>query len=95
MVNPAQLMKLMGMKKKFSDTHPKFAAFWNDMLAGGVEAGTILEITVTRPGKEPVTANMKVQPSDLEMIQDLKNMGKKKQNSVVTTLSLRYNEDAD
>ena len=46
------------------------------MLAGGVEAGTILEITVTRPGKEPVTANMKVQPSDLEMIQDLKNMGK-------------------
>ena len=76
MVNPAQLMKLMGMKKKFSDTHPKFAAFWNDMLAGGVEAGTILEITVTRPGKEPVTANMKVQPSDLEMIPDLKNMGK-------------------
>ena len=76
MVNPAQLMKLMGMKKKFSDTHPKFAAFWNDMLAGGVEAGTILEITVTRPGKEPVTANMKVQPSDLEMLRDLKNMGK-------------------
>lgn len=35
-----------------------------------------MEITVTRPGEEPVTANIKVQQSDLELLAELKELAK-------------------
>ena len=35
-----------------------------------------MEITVTRPGEEPVTANIKIQQADLELLAQLKEMGK-------------------
>ncbi len=76
MINPASVMKLMNMKRQFAETHPKFAAFLNVMMAEGIEEGTILEVTVTKPGREPVTSNLKVRPSDLEMIEELKHMGR-------------------
>jgi hypothetical protein len=39
-----------------------------------VEEGSVIEITVTRPDGTPVTANMKVQQSDIELIRQLKEM---------------------
>ena len=50
MLNPASVMKLMNAKKKFSDNHPKFVAFLNMIFSKGITEGTIIEITVTRPG---------------------------------------------
>lgn len=74
MVNPASIMKLMGAKNKFSQTHPKFAAFFQAVIAQGIEEGTVVEITVTRPDGTSLTGNMKVQQSDLELMQELKNL---------------------
>lgn len=76
MMNPASLMKIMSAKNKFTANHPKFVAFLSAVFAGGVEEGTIMELTVTKPGQAPVTTNIKVQKSDLELLQELKELGK-------------------
>ena len=48
-------------------------SFIKDMAARGIKEGAVIEITVTEPGEEPVTTNMKVLQSDLELIQSLKD----------------------
>ncbi len=76
MINPASLMKIMNAKNKFTENHPKFVAFLNAVFANGVEAGTVIEMTVTKPGEAPVTTNIKVQQSDLELLAQLKELAK-------------------
>lgn len=73
-MNPASIMALMSAKNKFTNNHPKFVAFLQNVFSRGVEEGTIIEMTVTRPGEAPVTANIKVQQSDLELLRELKNL---------------------
>lgn len=73
-MNPMALMKLMQMKNKFSADHPKFVAFLKMLFSRPIEEGTVLEVTIIRPGEAPVTANMKVNQSDLEMFEELKNL---------------------
>lgn len=69
-------MKIMNAKNKFTENHPKFVAFLNAVFANGVEAGTVIEMTVTKPGEAPVTTNIKVQQSDLELLAQLKELAK-------------------
>ena len=75
-MNPASIMKLMKAKNQFTNNHPKFVAFLNMIFSRGITEGTIIEITVTRPGEEPITSNMKVQPSDIELMEELKTIAK-------------------
>ena len=65
-------MKVMKAKNQFVSNHPKFAAFFRNVLTGGVQEGTIIEITVTRPGEEPMTTNMKVQQYDIDLFKNQK-----------------------
>ena len=74
MPNPQDLFKLMGMKNQFESNHPKMVSFFRDMAARGIQEGSVIEITVTDAEGNPITASMKVQASDLEMIEALKNM---------------------
>jgi len=73
-MNPASIMKLMNAKNKFTANHPKFVSFLSAVFSTEIEAGTIIEITVTKPGQNPVTSNIKVQQSDVDLFQELKNM---------------------
>lgn len=73
-MNPSAIMKIMNAKNKFVSNHPKFSAFLSMIYSRGIEAGTVIEVTVTRPGEEPVTSNIRVQESDLELIQSLQNL---------------------
>jgi hypothetical protein len=73
-LNPLQLMKLFGMNKKFQKNHPKVHAFFRTHFAGGLTEGTVLEISVTKPGEETVSTNMRVLKSDLDLIEELKKM---------------------
>ena len=59
-MNPAAMMKLMNAKNKFTANHPKFAAFLKAVFSRGIEEGTVIEITVQRPGEAPITSNIKV-----------------------------------
>lgn len=74
MFDPSSLMKLMNAKNQFTANHPKFAAFLGRVFSRGLEAGTIIEITVKRPDEEPITANMRLQQSDLELFEGLKDL---------------------
>lgn len=76
MMNPADMMKIMSAKNKFDANHPKFSAFLRAVFSRPIEEGTIIEITVTRPGEEAITTNLKVQQSDLELVQELQNIGR-------------------
>ncbi len=69
-------MKLMNAKNKFTDNHPKFVAFLSAMFKTGIPEDTIIEITVTKPGQQPVTTNIKVKKEDLELMDSLKDMMK-------------------
>lgn len=69
-------MKIMNAKNKFVENHPKFTAFLSAVYSRGIDAGTIIEITVTKPGTEPITSNIRVQESDLELLRGLQNLGK-------------------
>ncbi len=76
MINPSNIMKIMNAKNKFSANHPKFVAFLSAVFSREMEEGTIIEITLTRPGEEPLTTNMKVQQSDLELMRELQEMAR-------------------
>ena len=73
-MNPQNAIKLMGAINTFRSTHPKFASFIGHFLKTGMPEGTVIEITVTRPGEESVTTNMQVQQSDIEMFAAMKGM---------------------
>ena len=74
MINPASIMKIMNAKNKFAENHPKFVAFLNAVFSAGIVEGTVIEITVTRPGEDPITTNMKVKQSDLDLINELRDI---------------------
>lgn len=74
MINPSSMMQLMQGINTFKSNHPKFASFLSLLVQGGIPEGTVIEVTVTRPGEDPITANMKVLPSDLELFQSLKDI---------------------
>ncbi len=74
MPNPADIIKLMGMKNRFEKDHPKMVSFIKAMAAQGLPEDTVIEITVTSPEGAKQTANMKVLASDVEMLNQLKNM---------------------
>lgn len=74
MMNPASIMKIMNAKNKFTENHPKFVAFLNAVFSAGIIEDTVIEITVTRPGEAPITTNMKVKQSDLDLLNELKDI---------------------
>ncbi len=76
MLNPSSVMKIMNAKNEFTANHPKFSAFINAVFKGGIEEGTIIEITVQKPGQEAMTANIRVKQSDLELFQELKELAR-------------------
>ena len=74
MMNPQGMMQFLSALNTFKNNHPKFASFIELVIRGGLPEGTVIEITVTRPGEDAITANMKVQQSDIELMQTLKDM---------------------
>lgn len=68
MINPMKLMELKRMKETFEQNHPKFPRFVEDVSREAIREGTVVEITVTTPEGRVYCSNLKVQPSDLEML---------------------------
>ena len=62
-------------KKYIYSKPPKVCILFYSMHFGsGIPADSVIEITVTKPGQEPVTSNIKVQQSDLELLESLKDL---------------------
>ena len=66
MMNPANIMKIMNAKNKFTANHPKFVAFLSAVFSREMEEGTVIEMTT----------NMKIQQSDLDLMRELQDMAK-------------------
>lgn len=77
-LNPLLLMKLAGIQRKFAKNHPKVLAFVRTVIAPGLPEGTVLELTVTKPGEAPISANMKVMAEDIELLREMKALQREK-----------------
>ena len=74
-MNPAAMFKVMQAKNTFTKNHPKFEAFFKNVMANKIVEGTVIEVSIQRPGEEAITTNIRVQQSDLDLVQSLKELG--------------------
>ncbi len=74
-MNPAAMFKIMQAKNTFTKNHPKFEAFLRNVMADKIVEGTVIEVSIQRPGEEAITTNIRVQQSDLDLVQSLKELG--------------------
>ncbi len=65
---------LLGIMNRLESAHPKAAAFVRNELMTGLPEGTVIEMTVTKPGQTPKTTNIKVTQDDLAALNEMKNM---------------------
>ena len=65
---------LPGIIKKLETAHPKAASFVRNELMTGLPEGTIIEMTVTKPGREPRTTNVRITQEDLQALNEIKAM---------------------
>lgn len=72
--NPALLFKIQGMWKQFTENHPKFPLFLNAVKSKGIPVDSVIEIQITHPDGEVMKTNIKVTPSDMELIESMKTM---------------------
>ncbi|MCR5641145.1 MAG: hypothetical protein K6G04_07335 [Lachnospiraceae bacterium] len=73
-MNPSAMFQVMEAFKRFQSNHPKVVSYVKTVFGPGLPEGTVLEITCTKPGEEPVTTNMKITQDDLDLLQSLKNI---------------------
>ena len=73
-MNPQTVMKFMSALGTFRSNHPKFVSFVEMFLKMGIDEGTIIEVTITKPPEGPVTSNLKVTESDIELFRSLKDL---------------------
>ena len=71
-MNPAAMFKIMQAKNTFTKNHPKFEAFLKNVMANKIVEGTVIEVSIQRPGEEAI---IRVQQSDLDLVQSLKELG--------------------
>ena len=75
MQNPMELMKIMGIWNSFKANHPKLPKFMAAAAQPGViSANTILEMKITTADGRTLETNLKITESDMELIQQLKNI---------------------
>ena len=72
----AAILKCAGLIKNFEAVHPKVASNVHQFVSTGIPEGSVIEITITKPGEHPVTTNFRVLQDDVEMVEALKNMQK-------------------
>ena len=75
-IDPMQLFKFKGMWDQFTTRHPKFPAFLKAMSQGAITEGSVLEITVTTAEGKVISSNLKVTKEDMEMVEEMRRMGK-------------------
>ncbi len=67
-------MKVAGEFRRFQADHPKVAAFAQKEIQSGIPENSVVEITITKPGADPVTCNFRVLAKDVEMVENLRKL---------------------
>ena len=68
------LMKMMAAWSTFTKNHPKFPAFCKAVAKAGIKEDTIIEVIVTTPDAERIETSLRVQASDIELLNSLSQM---------------------
>ncbi|MCR4568133.1 MAG: hypothetical protein K5769_08770 [Pseudobutyrivibrio sp.] len=75
--NPADLFKVRGAAAKFNANHPKLIPFFNAARDKAMTPGAVIELSITDPSGEKIETNLRVQESDIELINLLMEIGNK------------------
>ena len=75
--NPADLFKVRSAAAKFNANHPKLLPFFNAARGKAMTPGAIIELAITDPSGEKIETNLRVQESDIELINLLMEIGSK------------------
>ena len=52
MINPITVMKMLNERHQFIQNHPEFYPFLKENFGNGIEPGTVIEVSVKRPGED-------------------------------------------
>lgn len=72
--NPTAIFQMMNLWNKFKQNHPKFPKFMTAVYQNGIKEGSIIEITVTTADGQSLNSNLKITASDMELIEQLKEL---------------------
>ncbi len=75
--NPTDLFKVRGAAAKFNANHPKLIPFFSAAKDKAMTPGSIIEIAITDPNGEKIETNLRVQESDIDLINLLMEIGAK------------------
>lgn len=68
-MNPFTLLKY---KSKLEGNHPKAAEFVKRVIMPGLPEGTVVEVSITKPGEETKTSNIRVTKDDIDMFDEVR-----------------------
>ena len=74
MFNPTMIFQIKNMWDRFQKNHPKFPRFLQVVGSEYIQAGTVLEISVTKANGENVTSNIKLNEEDMELIAAMRDL---------------------
>ena len=74
-MNPMKLLQIKSAWDRFTQNHPKFPKFLAAAQQKGIREGTLLEFKLVTPEGEERVTNLRIQASDIELFQELKDLG--------------------
>ncbi|MGL6197849.1 MAG: hypothetical protein ACRC3H_02845 [Lachnospiraceae bacterium] len=76
MLNPMKLLKVINERKQLTRNHPEFIPFLKETLGSDISVGTVIEISVAKPGQEEKVTKINVQKSELPLFKKLQDVVK-------------------
>ena len=76
MFNPTMLFQIKNMWDRFQKNHPKFPRFLQVVGSEYIQAGTVIEISLTKANGENIASNIKLNEEDMELIAAMRDMGR-------------------
>ena len=76
MMNPMTIMKMFNERHQFIKNHPEVYPFLKEMFGSEMNEGTIIKISVEKPGEEEKSVSMKVQESEKALFRAVQEMFK-------------------
>lgn len=68
-MNPFTILKY---KSQLEGNHPRAAEFVKKVIMSGLPEGTVVEVSITKPGEETKTSNIRVTREDIELFDEVR-----------------------
>ena len=68
-MNPFTILKY---KSQLEGNHPRAAGFVKKVILTGLPEGTVVEVSITKPGEETKTSNIRVTREDIELFDEVR-----------------------